>query len=88
MGRGLEESRISQHMIARINHYHMQTISLQHRMEGGWLFFFFFSQRSPIIVESKLQSAGKTEGCLSVFPEQGFPLQGPCQEGESLYTNL
>lgn len=85
MGRGLEESRISQHMIARINHYHMQTISLQHRMEAG---FFFFPQRSPIIVESKLQSAGKTEGCLSVFPEQGFPLQGLCQEGESLYTNL
>ena len=86
MGRGLEESRISQHVIARVNHYHMQTISLQHRLEAG--FFVFFSQRSPIIVESKLQSAGKTEGCLSVFPEQGFPLQGPSQEGESLYTDL
>lgn len=85
MGRGLEESQISQHVIARINHYHMQTISLQHRLEAG---FFFFPQRSPIIVESKLQSAGKTEGCLSVFPEQGFPLQGPCQEGESLYSDL
>ena len=83
MGRGLEESRISQHVIARVNHYHMQTISLQHRLEAG--FFVFFPSEALLSWSPNFKALAKQRGVYQSSLNRDFLCRAPVRR-ESLFT--
>ena len=79
MGRGLEESRVSQHMIACINHYHMQTISLPPRLAGGF-FFFFCPSEALLLWSANFKVLAKQRGVICL-PCTRISSAGPLSGG-------